>query len=77
MITLSGFKDPICDCWYNKKIIYVFRFAPHQAMFSLMPAYNSPVYRSNAMELSDSAAQYKACMSTVAYLSKYRVMRNE
>jgi len=46
-------------------------------MFSLMPAYNSPVYRSNAMELSDSAAQYKACMSTVAYLSKYRVMRNE
>lgn len=43
-------------------------------MFSLMPAYNSPAYRSNAMELSDNALEYKACMSTVRYLRKCRVM---
>jgi hypothetical protein len=74
---LCGFEDPMCDCWYNTNIIYVFRFAPLQAMFSLMPDYNSPVYRSNAMELSVNALQYKACMSTVAYLRKYRVMGHE
>jgi len=42
-----------------------------------MPAYNSPVFRSNAMEFSDNAVQYKACISTVAYLRKYRVMGQE
>jgi len=46
-------------------------------MFSLMFAYNSHLYRANAMELSDNAAQYKACMSTIAYLRKYRVMGHE